>query len=385
MDNFASVGKMLDRSLQERNRLFPVREERNDAEVKEALSEFVSLINEMRQQESFVPDPVHTEKAESVIERPVFLCGAMKSGTTLLLELLDGHPELIVLPGDSFVWGRLTKENPPSRKLLQADWDRWLKRMVNPTGQAPFWVFGTKVHPYFEFTQYLQYWYEQFPETWRSSELSVLLSFYCANPSRSSAPRMWVEKTPGNEFNLEVLLENFPDARFIHIVRDPRENLASLKKLYQTRSWRWDPLEVADRIAGSCRLADEYLKKLGQERYHLLTYEQLTERPAATMRELAEFIGIEWYNALLKPTVNSVPAHANSMYEDRQSTGVVRKMTGKKYHSVLTKQEQRIALGTLQDAKKVGYLWEKTLSDSAMLVFSNGWNRMKKIVFSNVR
>ena len=34
-------------------------------------------------------------------ESPVFICGHRKTGTTLLLALLDGHPELSVYPVDS--------------------------------------------------------------------------------------------------------------------------------------------------------------------------------------------------------------------------------------------------------------------------------------------
>lgn len=373
------IKKKLSNSLQERNRIFPKRNKQNDGEVAEALTEFVDYINCMLRGK-FVPDTILTRKAQSVLDTPLFLCGSMKSGTTLLLELLDGHSELITLPGDSFFLGRMSKEDPPPAILLQEAWDGWVKRIVNPTGQEPFWVFGRDSRPYVAFRQYLQYWYDQFPDSWRSSVVSVMLSYYCANPVRPSAPEMWVEKTPGNELRVDEILKNFPKARFIHIVRDPRENMASLKKLYATRSWQWEPIGTADTLAQSYRMADENQLRIGKKRYHVLNYEALTEELKARMEEVAEFLGIEWQNSLLKPTVNGMPAHANSMYKDRQVTGVVRKATKEKWRSVLTKVEQRAAFGTLQDAKRVGYELQKTLSDSVLLIVDKGRAKMRNVL-----
>lgn len=371
------IRKKLTNSLQERNRIFPQRDEQNDREVEEALTGFVDKINCM-QSTGFVPDSTLINKAQSVLGAPLFLCGSMKSGTTLLLELLDGHSELIALPGDSYFIGRISKDDPPQPPLLQAALDGWVKRMVNPTGQNPFWIFGSDIQPYVEFRQYLQYWYGKFPNTWRSSVVSVVLSYYCANPVRPSVPKMWVEKTPGNEFRVDEIAQKFSGARFIHIVRDPRENLASLKRLYATRNWQWDPIGTADKLAESCRFADENQQRLGRERYHVLNYEALTEDPGARMAEIARFLGIQWNASLLQPTVNDMPAHANSMYDDRQVTGTVRKSSKDKWRTVLTRAEQRIALGTLQGARKVGYDWKTTATDSVLLLLERGWTKVKR-------
>lgn len=371
------VQQRLNNALQERNRIFPQRDEQNDKEVEEALTGFVDLVNCV-QKRQFSPDAALIAKAQAALDAPVFLCGSMKSGTTLLLELLDGHSELIVLPGDSFFWGKLNRENPPPLDLLQAEWDRWLKRMVNPTGQEPFWIFGDNVQSYVEFRQYLHYWYDKFPSAWRSIIVSVLLSYYCANPARPSNPRLWIEKTPGNEGKVDELVKNFSNARFVHIVRDPRENMASLKKLFATRGWQWEPHGIADTLARSCRLAEENQQRFGGERYYVFNYEALTEKPEKRMAELAKYIGIEWKNSLLKPSVNGRPAHANSMYEDRRITGMVRRATKDKWKSVLTKAEQRAALGTLQEAKKMGYEWQNTLSDSVLLILDKGRAKVRR-------
>jgi hypothetical protein len=229
-----------------------------------------------------------------------------------------------------------------------------------------------------EFGQYLQYWYDKFPASWHSSVISVVLSYYCANPARPVSPKIWIEKTPGNEYRVNEIIENFPGARFVHIVRDPRENLASLKRLYATRNWQWDAIGMADTLAGSCRLAAENQQRMGNECYHVLNYEALTEDPGARMAEVASFLGIQWNECLLKPTVNGMPAHANSMYKDRQGTGMIRKSTKDKWRTVLTGSEQRSALGTLHSAKKVGYDWKTKTVDSVLLLLDRGWTKVKR-------
>ena len=375
--DISEIQKKLSDILQERNRLFPERDERNDKEMEEALTEFVDQINNAQSLE-FLPDASLTAKAEPILDSPLFLCGSMKSGTTLLLELLDNHPELITLPGDSYFAGRISKEDPPPLTLLDTAWDGWVKRMVNPTGQEPFWVFGSDIQPYVAFRQYLQYWYDKFPDSWRSSVVSVMLSYYCANPVRPTAPKVWVEKTPGNETRIAEIVKRFPGARFIHIVRDPRENMASLKKLYATRNWPWDPIGTAGTLSESCRLAAENQQQMGKEKYHVLSYEALTEDPGAQMKDIARFIDIQWSESLLRPTVNALPAHANSMYKDRQVTGKVGKSTEEKWRTVLTGSEQQVALGTLQGARRVGYDWQTTFANSVLLLFYRGWIKVKR-------
>lgn len=357
---------MLNCVLEERDRIFPKRDEVNNLEMHRLLDEFFDHVDGELNSD-WMPENTLVETVQSLGDNPLFLCGYMKSGTTLLLELLDGHRELIVLPGDSFMINKVTRKDRDSN-FIWKEWQRnWIKRMVNPTGQKPFWILGRGAEPYAEFLQYLEYWFASLPEGWRKPVLSTVFSYFCANSNRPTRPKMWVEKTPGNEFRVEQILDLFPNAKFVHIVRDPRENMASLKKLYQSRSWNWNPGEVARTIARSCRSAVINQKRLGRERYNVLSYESLTENPEEVMRNIVDFSGICWDRKLLKPTINSIPATANSMYKDRQVTGVVRRAQKDKWRQVLSEAEQRVILRTLPDARKVGYNWNVGVINSIMM------------------
>lgn len=371
--------RSLDRFLEDRNSLFPARNKENDGLVTELLSEFVKKIDDLARQTNYSDPSVKFDQNEPLIEKGIFLCGYMKSGTTLLLEMLDEHPELVVMPGDSWFMGRTRGDHDwSSMEFHRSQRNNWIKRMVNPTGQAPFWLFGRDVQPYVDFQTYYDHWSRSLDEPLRGHIISAVLAYFYANPNKPPTPQFWVEKTPGNEFDVKRILSFFPEARFIHIVRDPRENMASLKKLYETREWKWDPIGTADTLAKSCLAADANMKWLGRERYHVLSYEDLTEDPVKRITEITRFLGIQWNASLLRPTVNGMLAHANSMYEDRQVTGTVRKSTKDKWRTVLTRTEQQVALGTIEGAKKVGYEWNITKVDFVSLLLIRVWRMVKQ-------
>jgi hypothetical protein len=243
--------------------------------------------------------------------------------------------------------------------------------MVNPTGQKPFWLLGMERSPYIEFLRYLDYWHESLGSSWKAPVLSTVFSYFCANPQKPGTPRVWVEKTPGNEFRIDWILDLFPKAKFIHITRDPRENMASLKKLYQSRSWDWHPKEIARTFARSSRSAVYNQQRLGADRYHVLQYEALTDEPKREMGRVADFLGISWHKSLMAPTVNKMVATANTMYEDRQASGFVRRSSESKWEEVLSRTEKKFIARTLLDAQKVGYHWRLRLSDYPAMWFDH--------------
>jgi hypothetical protein len=286
----------------------------------------------------------------------------MKSGTTLLLELLDAHPELVVMPGDSHMINRIDehRDMPYAERenLLQ---QYWVARLVNPTGQQPFWIMGQDERPYLDFLHYLDHWLERLPPHDRTPFLAVVLAFFCANPKRAVDPKLWIEKTPGNELKVDRVMELFPSARFIHILRDPRPNIASLRRLYEIRGWDWDAGDVARGLRASMESALLNRRRLGKERYHLLRYEDLLKRHGEEMKEIASFLGIKMHEILTRPTVNGLPAKSNSMFEDRQVRGKILSEPNDHWSAQLNSAEQKEVLATLYPkAKKFGYKWVGT-------------------------
>lgn len=121
----------------------------------------------------------------------------------------------------------------------------------------------------------------------------------------SSGKRRWAEKTPRNVLHLPYLFERFPEARFVHMLRDGRDVACSLRthprhkvvhgKLVPLNTWR--PMEeCATRWRDSLVAVRPYLS---DPRVHTLRYEDLVSDPRGTTRKLLDFLGEPWDERVL--------------------------------------------------------------------------------------
>lgn len=104
------------------------------------------------------------------------------------------------------------------------------------------------------------------------------------------------DRTNINMFALPTLATTFPEARFVHLVRDGRD---------VALSWRELPfgLKRAEEVAlhwvanvGAARRAGSWV---GPERYREIHYEHLVEDPEQTLRQVCEFISLPYHPGML--------------------------------------------------------------------------------------
>jgi hypothetical protein len=362
----------LDEIFAQRDRDFPHRDSQNTLAWQRTIGEYAGSIKDLIDS-AWLPDEMLVRSASGMIENAVFICGYMKSGTTFLSSLLDAHPELVVMPGDSRMIQRVVAQsNLEPVQRAQEQQRHWIERLVNPRGQYPFWYLGTNDQLYVEFVQYLIYWLGKLPRADRSYFLAAVLAAYCANPRCGSKAIAWVEKTTRNERRVQEILNLYPSAKFIHIVRDPMTVTSSLKRLYLHREKRWGKfvdigkimvnklavrmgkvdvfsdaslgaIGFAISIRNHMKAGTENLIALGQGRYHLLRYEDLIAEPEKEMRKIAHFLGIAWNASLLLPTSNGLPASSNSMYADRFVQGKILERQPDRWKNELTTFEQLVS------------------------------------------
>ena len=354
--------------LDRRDMLFPARASDNTDAMHKQFNTLFDFI-EKDSDHKWEPDDEFITLAEGIQNEAVFLCGFMKSGTTLLLGLLDGHSELNVMPGDSYLINKFS-HILPKKNFSWEEWRKnWFKRMINPTGQKPFWIFGTELSCYARFLRYMDYWIEKLPAEKRKPMLAVVLSYFCTNPHRPKNPKWWVEKTPGNEFKVKDIIKHFPRTKFIHIVREPRDNFASLKRLYASRCWEWDSVGMVRMFSKSFKHAYLNQCQLTNSQYLVISYEDLTANTEAVMKGVTEFLDIAWNESLLKPTINKQPAQANTMYKERRVTGKVRQSGKGRWNDDLSIEEKKTILSILPEARKIGYDWEMTYREYLEMYF----------------
>ena len=203
------------------------------------------------------------------LDRPVFVCGAERSGTSLVYALLSSHPHVSMVRRTNmwrWFYGKFGDLNDP------ANLDEALAALTRYKRLAPLDPDWDRIRRELEAG----------PRTYR--RLFELLNGHHAE--RVGRPR-WGDKSLHTEYFATALFGEFPDARVIHMVRDPRDRYASIANRYDEPSkgipsatGRW----LASVRAGEANLAHF------PDRYLLLRFEDLLEDPVAVTSRLCAFI-----------------------------------------------------------------------------------------------
>ncbi|MFC4057842.1 sulfotransferase family protein [Planomonospora corallina] len=225
-------------------------------------------------------------QSEMQSDRPIFVIGCPRSGTTMLQLMLHAHQRIAVPPETRFMLAAYQKrlhfgdlDNPVNRAEL-ADW------LVNRR-QNRFEDLGIDAA---EVSREII----EGPGT-LGSALGVVLRAYAA---RFGKPR-WGDKRPSYFKSVDVLLRLFPDAQFVHLIRDGRDCVASLKEM------PWYNKEIYHAVAiwaEAIDFARHRAPKLPAGSYHELRYERLTADPESELRALCAFLGEEFDPAMCEPS-----------------------------------------------------------------------------------
>ncbi len=257
-----------------------------------------------------------------VAEPLVLISQIQRSGGTLLLQLLDGHPELHVDPYELKI-GHPKKHNWPPLDLARPD--RWFETLYFPgiverirrtqrtrrpdSGRSAFaYLFSPRLQ------KQVFDWVIGEPRSEREILDAYFTSYFNAwldNHSLYSGPKHAVvgftPRLAMDAANVESYFAAYPDGTLLSIVRDPQAWYASARGHM--------PEHYADLGALALWNASTDATIAAAERYDrvlVLTYEQLVREPEETTRRVAGRIGIEWRPSLLRPTFNGRPARPNS-------------------------------------------------------------------------
>jgi hypothetical protein len=129
-----------------------------------------------------------------------------------------------------------------------------------------------------------------------SSYSQAARTVFASYAKRQGKPR-YADKTPRNLDSLEILAETFPEARFVHIIRDGRNVALSLLEM------PWGPegiVEAARTWKGRVERGRRAGRSLGPSRYREVLYEGLLDDPESTVRSLCQFIDLPFDPGMLR-------------------------------------------------------------------------------------
>ncbi len=217
-------------------------------------------------------------------EPPFFLVGNPRSGTKMLRELLNRSPEIWISAVESHFIPRVTRDLTRYGNLEErANFDRLAGALQSTRA---FWHWNQRgVHIDTD------RWYGLCRAYDWPGVLEAL--FRCAHEQEIPAPRrawesiLWGDKTPAYLTELALLAELYPRARFVHLVRDPRDCALSSQD-----AWGSTPLRTAQEWADRVRTCRAAGARLGAERFHELRYEDLLTDVRGRLGDLFAFLGV---------------------------------------------------------------------------------------------
>lgn len=147
----------------------------------------------------------------------------------------------------------------------------------------------------------------------------TMMQVYAETLKPAQAELILGEKTPTHLYFVPTLLEWFPNARVVHMMRDPRAIIVSKLKKVNRKSSRdgifkplgevpqrvlaplADPVEVVHTSTAwmdAARLHDQYARRYADQ-YRLLRFEDLIAEPEANIKQLCAFLEVEYEPAML--------------------------------------------------------------------------------------
>jgi hypothetical protein len=216
---------------------------------------------------------------------PLILLGVSRSGTTLLRVILDRSPG-IAIPDESFFVPLLARRH--GRSIDAAE---FLDDVTRVPTIRDWGLTAADVAPRV-----------------RSGMTTgaAIAAVFEAYAERAGKPR-WGDKTPMYMRHLSLLDRLFPDAQYVHLVRDGRDAALSFLEMPEgtfTRTWAHPttPAGFACLWRKEVEAARSLGREVGSERYLEVRYEELVARTEQVVREICAFASIPYQPAMLDYT-----------------------------------------------------------------------------------
>jgi hypothetical protein len=269
-------------------------------------------------------DQVAETLKESMRNRPIFVVGVSRSGTTLMRKTLNSSDQIAISKENHFMghliasegirykfrqFGDLRNDNNV-RQLVDFVYTGELEHSSMHRGISTQWAWLIKKIPKEEFLQRILA-----SDRSERALFTVMMETYA---DWRGKPIMG-EKTPAHVRYVPTLLEWYPEAKIVHMLRDPRANFVSelrrrkqrptttpyrqlknfefLFKLYIVLQTMLVWLESAYRAA-------QYQKRY-PDNYYLMKFEDLVSDSEKNIKQLCDFLGVEFQDKMLQQVVVS--------------------------------------------------------------------------------
>ena len=230
----------------------------------------------------------------------IFIVGNSRSGTTMMGRILS-NSQLIFTFRELHFFGNLFSSND-NNILTESSSVKLFSKLLCIQKKGIF-----NLHNYKDFIKEA----DHILDRKKSTPIEVFKIFLKYQKETNKA-MIACEQTPRNIFYIQEILDNFPNARNINIIRDPRDVLLSQKHKWRRRSYgaplipfresvrsffNYHPITIS-KIWNSC-ISQANLYN-NDDRVKTVYFESLLTKPKETVSEICDFIDIEFSEEMLE-------------------------------------------------------------------------------------
>ena len=199
---------------------------------------------------------------------PIFIIGIGRSGTKLLRDLLNQNTKIgIPIAESNFIPKVINRFGNPPNFQNDSEFNTFYEEY---TKTSFFWWMKK-----FECVMGKDFLEKEIDKTSWGSIFEVILRYHVL-PGRDK-DFIWGDKTPSYLYHIDILKDLYPQARFLHIIRDPRDCCLSTRN-----AWGTNLFSVADRWRRGVEVARKSGGHLGGS-YIEVYYESLLDDPKKTL------------------------------------------------------------------------------------------------------
>jgi hypothetical protein len=253
---------------------------------------------------------------ERNINKPIFVLGSPRSGTSILTWCLGHHPNLFPVPESNWM-GDFAVNLAVAHKIGDARGDYSMFSAMDIGEDELFAMLGQTIN---DLILHHRKHLETKRET-RTVELKIEPLWLEATSMAAGPKERWVDGTPEYSFHIYGLRKLFPKALFVHLFRDVRAVVSSMLNFHRVTGIQLVANEEEAyrywvRTVSACLQAE---RAFGPSVVYRLRYADLINNPESPMRSLLEFLGEPYSAKCLEPLerrINSSEVPADFKFAD---------------------------------------------------------------------
>lgn len=180
--------------------------------------------------------------------------------------------------------------------------------------------------------------------------VAALVSELFTGYARREGKERWAEKSPGNILAIDYLFRLFPRAKFIHVIRDPRDTYCSIRERARCDRPDWEKFHPS-RAARDWRAAIVAGQPWRErpDRYLEIRYEVLVQDTERYLRSVMRFLNEPWDPGLLDSEADNAEARQDQQVRRGPITGQSVGRWRTELSGIEVKKIERVAGGLMDE------------------------------------